>query len=136
MSQDITTARVEELFTAAADGAKAYATRIGADALVAAHYETGILRDLVRKLAVSVELQAESIASQAEEIKRLRDAAESAQATIIRQRNQIREQAGELNDLRFRLCDDDGDDQSAERSREAAAFARASGAAAALRGEA
>lgn len=136
MSATITT-RAEQLIDEAESGAKDYAARIHGDRSAALNYEIGILRSLVRSLSDAVNLQAESIATQTEEIQRQRGAMELLNGTIRRQRNQIREQDAKLQDLQFRLIgDDDVEAESEDLRGRIAAFNRSTGAAAALRGEA
>jgi len=127
--------RADEMIQAIESEAFARQRRVSGSDLDTALWQIEHLESLVRRLCQSVDLQAESIANQAEEVKRLTAASIENAATIRRQRNQIHEQAGQLNDLRFRLCDDDCEDLSDERRREAASFAHSTGAAAALRGE-
>lgn len=134
MSQTIAQ-RADELLADAEAGAKAYAERVTAHAPhlareTALNYEVGILRDLVRRLSDSVELQAESIANQAAEIKRQTSAITMLNGTVKSQREQIRRNYEDMGEAGL-LRGDDRDD-----ARDYAAFVRSTGAAGALRGDA
>lgn len=127
-----TAQRAEALIADAEAGAKDYADRVAAgDRNTALNYEIGILRSLVRELTVSVDAQSTSIANQAKEIKRQAEAIESLNNTIRRQRQQIRQQWDELRDAGLMEAEERDDVR-----RDCAAFARATGAAGALRGDA
>lgn len=139
MSQT-TAQRAEALIEDAEVGAKDYAARVAGGAPnernVALNYEVGILRSLVRSLTDSVDMQAESIANQAEEIKRLTKAAGEHVNTISRLRATIIDLRGDLEDARDKIAQLDPPMRGVEDDsrREAVAFAGSTGAADALRG--
>ncbi len=72
--------------------------------------QIGHLEALVRNLSNQVASLRGAIDSQNEHAKTLRGIIAEQSLTITRQRNQIREQQLKLNELTFRLCDDDGED--------------------------
>lgn len=130
--------RAEQLIEDAAAGAKAYAARVAnGDRNTELNYRVGILESLVRSLSDSVEMQAESIANQAEEVKRLTKAAGEHVTTISRLRCTITELRGDLEDARDTIdrLDPPMRDAEDDSRRESAAFTHSTGAAAALRGE-
>lgn len=127
--------RAERLITEAEQGAFDHARRTGRDDEAAQLYQIELLEILVRRLCVEADgLRAAAHSLEEHSAHQRRTIADQG-LTITRLRNQNREQAADLQELRFRLiADDDFEQKSEDLRRQIAAFNRSTGAAAALQG--